>query len=614
MSAIAAIYHRARTRVGADEVQSVLSALDHRGPDGRHVERSPFAALAHQHHWTTPEEVGERQPLVAAVSRLQLSFDGRLDNRRELLRQLSPSLAEPRQISDAELLLAAFERWGEECFERLEGPFAAVIFDPVHLRMVCARDPLGSRTLFYASAGPRLVVASEERAVVAHPAVDDTPDRSRLAWYLALRVPEDGRTFFRAVRELLPGELLVADERGLRRRQLRLPRPLTGLARLSDAECAERFGELLDRSVTARLRAVGTPCVLMSGGLDSTSIAALAARRRAVESEAPPQPISWVFDDLADCDERQLIERVGRWIGVRPVLLDGDRSWPLREPGAWAANPSTPEENPYRLLKTLAYDATARLGGRVLLTGGGGDQLWTGAAWWLADLLAAGRPLTAACELVQALARPRHRSRALGGVRRALGLPGLRRARPAGWLGDQAMALVPAAPGHAAGAPRGCERWEGMLGARQARSATIEIFHAARAGIELRHPFRDLRLVEFMLGLPAHHNYRGGRGKHLLRVAMRDLLPREVLGQGIGRGLMALYRRGVEEREATTAKALLRAADAGSRGLLAPGWLATATKRPRAPREELLLWHLLSLELWRRRHAGQVATDLRRIA
>ncbi len=598
--------------MGDGEVHPVLALLAHRGPDGSRVARTPFAVVAHQHHWTTPEEVGERQPLVIAGGRFQVSLDGRLDNRDDLLRLLGRHGSADRAMSDASLLLVAFERWGEECFGRLLGPFAAVVFEPLRRRVVCARDAMGSRTLFYHYDDRRFVAASEERAVLAHPAVEEAPDRRRLAWHMALRVPEDGSTFFRGVCELLPGELLVIEEDRVRRRRFRRPRPATGLGRLSDGECAERFAETMDRSVAARLRAVGPPAVLMSGGLDSTSVAAVASRRLGRSGAPPPTPISWVFDELPDCDERRYIAATCRSIGTRPVLLNGDDSWPLRRPGTWSANPNTPEENPYRLLKTAAYDTAAGLGGRVLLTGGGGDQLWTGAAWWLADLLAAGRPLTAGVELARELCG--HRGRALGGLRRALGLPALRRATGSGWLSGEALRFVTAGGGRAAAAPRGRERWQGLMGAREARGATIEIFHAARAGIELRHPFRDLRLVELMLGMPAHQIYRGGRKKHLLRVALRGLLPPEVLGRSSVAGLAALYRRGVDEREVARVRELLSPADAAGRCMVRPEWLGEATRRPRSSSEELVLWHLLSLELWRRRHAAGGDLELRRTA
>ena len=611
MSGILAIFHRDRSPVGRVEVQPVATALAHRGPDGfRQAGRSELL-LGHHHHWTTPEEVDERQPLAGGGC--YLAFDGRLDNRRELLHRLGRRSAADSALSDAALLLLAWERWREGCFERLVGPFAALIFDRLGRRLLCARDPLGGRTLFHHLDSRRLVVASEEHAVLAHPLVDDEPDRRRLVEHLALRVPADGRTFWRHVRELRPGHLLIVEEQTCDERRFDEVRPAPGLARLSEAESAERLRELLERGVARRLRAPGPAAVLMSGGLDSTALAALAGRRARAAGAPPATPISWVFDELAECDERHSILPVCRRLGTPPVLICGDDAWPLRQPEGWVANPGAPEESPYRLLKQAAYRAASERGGRVLLTGGFGDQLWAGASWWLAGLVSAGRPVLAATELLGELAtRPQ---RAFGGVRRALGLPALRRAAPPAWLTAAARRAITDEPGRGAADSRLLVAVHSVLGAHAARSATAEIFHASHAGIELRHPYRDREVVEFALGLPAERLYRRGRKKHLLRAALEGLLPETLLAQRspFG-GLESLYRRGVGERELATARKLLTSGAASWRGIIEPGWLTAAAPGARSGSEELALWHCLTLALWHRRHRAARDEPQRRVA
>ena len=187
----------------------MIKALSVRGPDGCDQLVRGWIGLGHQHFWTTPESSGERQPLSDVRAEVVLVFDGRLDNREELLATLDVKHLDSRGVpSDAELVLAAYQRWGEEFCGHLIGPGALVIVDLERRQVLCARDPLGDRTLFYNLDHSRLLVASEESGLLAHPEVGADFDETHLACFFALRVPSGGSTFFQQVRELLPGELL----------------------------------------------------------------------------------------------------------------------------------------------------------------------------------------------------------------------------------------------------------------------------------------------------------------------------------------------------------------------------------------------------------------------
>ncbi len=579
-----------------------MAALSHRGPDGWRVERHPWIALGHQHFWTTPEELGERQP-VSGEGGAWIALDGRLDNRADLARALGIGGVAAR-ASDAALVVAAYERWGTDAFARLLGPFSLAIFDARRHRLVLARDPLGSRVLFYHLDPRLLVAASEEAAVAAHPAVGDEVDQVRMREFLAAQPASDGRTFFAGVRELPPATCLVVSESSVRETRFWQP-PAEGRGSMSEADSAERFRELLAESVDCRLRGAARPAVLMSGGLDSTSVAALAAERLAVDGRRL-HTVSWVFDRLASCDERRYIEPVRRRLGAGSRQLPGDGAWTLRHLDRWGLNPNTPEENPYRLLKQEAYGAAAAGGSRVLLTGGFGDSLFVGSAWWLAGLLRAGRPLAAAGELLAELGR--NPQRAAGGLRRALALPRLRRPRPPAWLTSRALARL--GPARATAARHEVEQRRSLLGWWATRDATLEIFHANRAGVELRHPFRDRRLVEFVLSLAPHHLYRHGRKKHLLRVAMRDRLPCELLARCQPTSLAPVFRRGVFEREAVTAERLVAAARPWWLGEVRPDWLSQALAGGAAG-GGLALWHCLAAGAWQRA-AGVIGRSRRR--
>ena len=348
---------------------------------------------------------------------------------------------------------------------------------------------------------------------------------------------------------------------------------------------------------------------MLSGGLDSAPIAALAARRLGHDGAAMPlRAISWVFDDFADCDERRYLAALrGRhpmdWI---PVSGDGCR--PLGDLATWPFDPNTPEESLYRRLQEGAYRAAREAGSTVVLSGAFGDDLYVGSEGWLWDLLAAGRPAAALRGAVRQarengwtrFAR-RHLVRPL--VPRRL-YRRLRPRRPRPWLTGRAAGLLPAThpwPPSAARAHRD-EQHRSALCLYNGHCASAETFHTARAGVEVRYPFRDRRLVELMLEVPAHQLFAGGVARPIVRAAMADLLPPEILGRTDKASFTPLLVRAMAEAEGEACRELLARPGALWREYVRPEWVARAEPgRRESELEELALWHCVCLELWQNR-------------
>ena len=142
-----------------------------------------------------------------------------------------------------------------------------------------------------------------------------------------------------------------------------------------------------------------------------------------------------------------------------------------------------------------------------------------------------------------------------------------------------------------------------VLGLRAARGVTAEIFDANLAGVDLRHPYRDRRLTEFMLSVPAHQLYRHGRFKHLAREAAAGLLPPEIPARTEPTLLTPLFRRGIFEREDAVVRRLLMTADSTWDRYVDRGWVDDILRvGPRRPLDEIVLWQCVSFESWLRRH------------
>lgn len=550
MSGIAVVYDYSNTPVDPGVLGRVMDRLAHRGPDGSDMSVTGRAALGHWHFWTVPEEVGERQPLQLDGMPFRIVFDGRLDNRPEMFNSLGFDPEQGSRLSDAALVLRAYLRWGEHCFEHFVGEFGLVILDESKARLVCARDQLGDRTLFYAWRGARLVVASEPWAVAGADGLNPGINERAAAHYFALKATEDGQTLFEGVFELLPAHVMVVDASGERKWRYWQPDPAIKIRYKTDEEYAGHFRALLEESVRCRMRSTTPVGVLMSGGLDSTSVASLAARMIAPQQLTT---ISYVFDELTDCDERVYINAVKEKYNLHSIQIACDDAWPLKDWENWPQNPNQPEGNPYRLLKERAYRRANREGLRVLFTGAFGDELYSGEEDWLVALLEERRFREAGRELERHL-RYAGPGRTLGSgyVRRVARrlvdkIPGGRRFRGKNqspvWLTSRAADYL---SGTAPGSDPVFELKRNILGREAASNCAGEVFNASRHSLDLRHPYRDRRLVEFVLALPAHQLYNRGYYKYILRVALRGILPETIRARQQPTPLLSLFRRGIE--------------------------------------------------------------------
>lgn len=583
--------------------------------DGDTVRSWGWAALGCRAFWSTPEEIGERQPLVDPSGRFALLFDGRLDNREELVRDLGLPGEEAARTSDAALVLRflAGGRW--DALERFIGPWALLLLDLQDRAAHLARDPTGERMLCWHATSARLLIASEPAALLADPGVPRDFNEETLAAFFAAGQPAPEATFFRAVRQVPAGcrVTLSADaERryAFWRPDLRLLRPR------SEAESVERFRALLGTAVGAQLRAPGPAAVLMSGGLDSTSVAAHAAREQARRGQPAVRAVSWRFHELPAADESAFAQAMMTAAGLEPVWIDGDGCWPLRGLDESTTERSLPFDNPYRRLHAAAFSAAAE-GSRALLTGHSSDEMYHGVdAWWLRDALARG-DWAAAAEGVRDELRYRSRPDVwTPGWRRPLavlllGAAGERlRPRPPAWLtpsAREALRQHPAplpAPYPAPSSARRPEQAATLIAPFALMGIVAEMRRARQQGVELRLPFRDRRLIELALRLPADHLARPGWRKRLVWLAAEGWLPDAVRLRRQMSDLGPLFARGIGEREQETVRRLLF----GPGPQLWRRWVDPAalerflgTAGAGAPGlPTLIFWRCLAAELWAR--------------
>jgi asparagine synthase (glutamine-hydrolysing) len=530
LSGIVGIFHRDGAPIERALLQSLVDFLACRGPDAHESWVETSIGLGHTLLRTTHESFDERQPVVLE-GRYWITADARLDGRAELRAALDRSGSGiGHSVPDSELILWAYEKWGSTCVEHLRGDFSFAIWDARNKRLFCARDQFGVKPFYYASVGSVLVFSNTLDCIRRHPAVSGRWNDLAIADFLLfdmIREPE--ATSFADIRRLPPAHALVCEPAGISVCRYWVLPVSAPLHHTRPGECVEQFCELLDHAVADRLRTnrVG---VLMSGGLDSPTVAASAQRILTRNGSADGlRAYTEVIEGLIPHEERRYAGLAAEVLkipiefhvdetGLCECLNHEEHRWPepVHSPGSDAG---------LGQLHQIAHRT------RVALTGFGADPA-------LSCLLSVH---------FLDLLKKRQFARALAGAMQYLMAEGrfsrlYLRTRWQRWFSPESHA--PYYPGWL---NRDLEkrlglreRWDALSRATTSKGAVRPVAYEAMVDpmwpnlfegydsgvtgvpIEVCHPFFDLRLVDFLLALPS---LPWCSDKELLREAARGILP-----------------------------------------------------------------------------------------
>lgn len=267
--------------VGLPTAERMRDTMAHRGPDGRGLWRDGSIILAHRRLAVVDTSPAGHQPMVAEDGRSAIVYNGELYNDAELREQLAAAGVRLTGTSDTQTVLHALRLRGRDALPRLRGMYALAFADTRERTVLLARDPLGIKPLYYTvietGGGQELVFASEPQAILAHPGITARPDPVGISGYLTtIRTVLGSRTLFDGIRTLRPGESILFDLSGDSIRQDARETPLPSIEAPADPTAAVRAA--LHDSARRHLRADVPVCCLLSGGLDSSILAALASR------------------------------------------------------------------------------------------------------------------------------------------------------------------------------------------------------------------------------------------------------------------------------------------------------------------------------------------------
>lgn len=500
-----------------------------------------------------PEDRFDTGPISGGGGRWVLAADVRLDARDELSNELGIDLPQRKSMSDSMLVMRAIERWHENAIPRVIGDFALILWDSRKNRLILARDFAGQRPLHYHQNGRFFVVASMPKGVRALPDVPSEPDENAIAEFLALFPQRGTDSFFRSIRRVLPGEMVVISADEVHRRNYWNFEPKC--LKYRDEEYVEATRECFDRAVAARIRSVGGVGSHLSGGLDSSTVTATAARlispNKLVAFTAAPRTgydgptLPGRFND--ESGHASLV--AAAYANIEHVILRGSGRSPLEELDRnffLYDRPILNLCNHVWVTEILSEARGRRL--KVLLTGDLGNlTISYDGLQRLAELLAEGRLTTL---LTESVLLRKNGTRLLTICSNAIGpfLPrtlwkAINRVADRGHLDItqySAMRSSAAAALESKAKEQGLDfTYQAVSNAFTARMRGLEWIddgnyqkgHLAGWGVDVRDPTADRRLVELCLSMPTDQFLARGSRRALVRRAFSDRVPQPVIAE-----------------------------------------------------------------------------------
>jgi asparagine synthase (glutamine-hydrolysing) len=615
-------------RVDAGALAWMRDQLVHRGPDsfGRYVSPDAAAGLGFRRLAIIDLNPAANQPMGNEDGSIQIVYNGEIYNYAGIREELIARGHTFRSRSDTEVIVHLYEEYGDACIDRLDGMFALAIWDNRLKRLVLARDRAGKKPLFYAHTDTHVVFGSEIKAFFGRRDVDLSVDPAMVPYYFIYGYVPCPDTFYRGVRQLEPGTVMVFDRdgRSTSRRfwQLQFPEERE-VETVDHATAKATLRELMTAAVERRLMSDVPLGAFLSGGVDSTIVVALMSRL----TDRPVKTFSIGFKDSPGYDETSYARIVAeRYNTDHTEFVVAPGAFDLVERLVWSHDGPFGDSS---AVPTSIVSELTRQQVTVVLTGDGGDELFAGYSRFYAAVTAERTPalvrqaLKMASRAIPAGPTPRHLRSRVQRFAAAATLPlDERITRWSSLFYDDVEQLVNADVSGSSGTidrlrylrrvppPNGLSPLSRVLqinfNTYLLDDLLVKTDRCTMANsLEARSPFLDTALMEYVAALPDAMKLDGRRTKAILRDAFDDLIPpaiqrRGKMGFGIpfGQWFRGSLRGVLDD--------LLLAPDARYREYLSPAYVHRVVHRHHAGEADLglHLWTLLTFEIWLRSLPG----------
>ena len=550
MSGICGIYNTNGEPVATEDLLTMMGSMAHWGPDDSGIWQDGNVALGHLMLVSTPEAEYEKMPCQNESGNLVITADARVDNRDELAERLGIPHSERPRLTDSAFILKAFEKWGVDCPEYILGDYAFAIWDKLNQRLFCAKDYNGGRPLFYHETDKGLIFASSIQAVINHPKVPVVHNDQRIADFLIGNPLPGEMTFYKNVYRLLQGHTITLSSSGTKKRNYWNPQNLTELRLPTDQEYVEAFKEVFFKAVASMLRSNRKIGVMMSGGLDSSSVACVASRLLKKSnkilyaySSAPLPDSKGLLQSGGIGDETPFIESIGQQEkNIYQTYERAEKASPVESIKNGLKTVGYPVHSPINMYWMEAICERARSDGMgVLLTGQAGNATisWSGSGY-LASLLKQKKLKQLLEEFRKSSANDRNQ---LIGMARFLfraTFPMIPRkllytikkyhdpatfsyAQP--WLVSDTNAMTRLEEFIDSTQNRADNRKSRLHYLLENETGDIWSSYCTGFNLEPRDPTADRRVAEFCLSIPEDQYFFNGKSRMLIRRAMSGILP-----------------------------------------------------------------------------------------
>ena len=541
MSAITGIFRRNGRNVDPTEIKKMNDKLSHRGPDGSKIWCEGPIAFGHQMLHTTPESLYETLPFEDKESGLVITADARIDNRKDLATKLG--IEDNEYVSDSYFILKAYEKWGEKCPDELLGDFAFAIWDGNNL--FCSKDHMGVKQLYYFADDDIFLFSTEIKALFEIEEVTYDLNERKVALYLMKDTCDNELTFYNNIKNLPASYFLKIGKNDIKKNRYWKLDPNLQIIMGSEEEYARAFLQIFGEAIQCRLRSAYSLGFDLSGGLDSSSIICtvktLLNQNAILDNNI--NSFSRIFDETPESDEQYYINKVISIGGIKPHFISGDNVSPLENIEDILFQLDQPFYSPHMTKHIKSYKKMHELGVRIVFSGQGGDQNISLGRNYLRELLITfqwrkfvrelkyfshnvHRPVYDT--LIEKVIFPSLPYALKKGISRLFG-------RKLDLLNQNFLKSL-----HID------EEYYNILADDLNKISSKEYHYysityavpeitfstidrsVAFFNIDYRYPFYDKRLVEFCYALPSEMKFKNGWNRYILRLAMENILPKEI--------------------------------------------------------------------------------------